>query len=663
MVIDGNSIISTVKSKRDVEASAILEHVLRENNVMMGGSSIGKGLETAAGEYLQNSFNENLSIIDHPDLNIEKPIVEDPFYIVDIGVVISQFYQWRSFFPRVEPFYAVKCNPDPLIIKTLAILGCNFDCASDTEIEIVQDVCADLPRTPEIIYANPCKPRKHLVEAIVRGVRMVTFDNVSEVSKCASISKKVQLVLRIVTDDRGSQCRLSSKYGAPRARWRNLLKAAKECGLPVVGVSFHVGSGCRDASRYDLALRDARELFDLAKAEFGFDMKILDIGGGFPGETHSFYNPKVMDTTASLDDKVNEQEGLDPNQNKIEDDSPYMFFTEIASQVAPMIDKLFPSDVRVIGEPGRYFVAAAATLITAIVGARSNEVDEKKLISEPISDNKASGHIDEMVGMEERYDTTRTRSVSFDAASHDAEVWGNITDELNDRAKHFAKQNYVTHETDAYNDGLDLYKEDFDTAIDLLGIPDEVQKLSMVRTVEGMNKTIAVGGEGDQGLISLAGAGEAAVNGIFLQAIADSDQLRDDFAYYVNDGVYGAFNNLMFDHATVRPRVLNTSELECFSSPESCEDDKSDKLLYASTVFGPTCDSIDVIARSVLLPKLQIGDWLYFQNMGAYTMAAASSFNGFTPTDKTYVCSIQPEYFASLIAGPKEEEKSDKDNV
>jgi hypothetical protein len=89
---------------------------------------------------------------------------------------------------------------------------------------------------------------------------------------------------------------------------------------------------------------------------------------------------------------------------------------------------------------------------------------------------------------------------------------------------------------------------------------------------------------------------------------------------------------------------------------------KDDVQLFASTVFGPTCDSIDVIARSVLLPKLQIGDWLYFQNMGAYTMAAASSFNGFTPTDIFYVCSVQPEFFEQLIAGPDESEHGESEN-
>ena len=107
----------------------------------------------------------------------------------------------------------------------------------------------DVPGTPDIIYANPCKSRLGLLEAVCKGVRMVTFDNEMEIGKCAAISKSIQLVLRIITDDRGSQCRLSSKFGAPRNKWRPLLAAAKEYGLQVIGVSFHVGSGCRDASR------------------------------------------------------------------------------------------------------------------------------------------------------------------------------------------------------------------------------------------------------------------------------------------------------------------------------------------------------------------------------------------------------------------------------
>ncbi|EEC47953.1 ornithine decarboxylase 2, partial [Phaeodactylum tricornutum CCAP 1055/1] len=388
--------------------------------------------------------------------------LEDSFYVVDIGVLVSQVYQWRRVFPRVEPFYAVKCNPDPLIVKTLATLGCNFDCASRNEIRLVMEATKDMPTKPDIIYANPCKSRLGLLEAVCKGVKMVTFDNEMEVQKCASISKNIQLVLRIITDDRGSQCRLSSKFGAPRHKWRLLLAAAQKHGLQVVGVSFHVGSGCRDASRYEAALKDAREIFDLA-GEYGMNMQVLDIGGGFPGETHR--------------------------------DGHFMYFTEIAEQVAPLIDEMFPPSVRIIGEPGRYFVAACATLCCSVIAARTNEMNSS-FEPEAIDDKEAAENL---------------------------------------------------------------------------------------------------------------------------------PPLQDDYSYYINDGVYGAFNNIMFDHATVRPRILGPGE-----KIVATEED----------VFGPTCDSIDVIARSVLLPKLKVGDYMYFQNMGAYTMAAASSFNGFTPSEKFYVCSV-----------------------
>merc|ERR1719444_563761 len=158
---------------------------------------------------------------------------------------------------------------------------------------------------------------------------MMTFDNVDEVEKCAKISKKIELILRIITDDSGSQCRLSSKFGAPKARWRVLLAAAKHYGLAVVGVSFHVGACCRDSSRYDLALKDAKELFEMAERDYGFEMKILDIGGGFPGETHSLWNPvDIIDPTVKringemvetvIDDQLDDVEEAEDEDDKKE---------------------------------------------------------------------------------------------------------------------------------------------------------------------------------------------------------------------------------------------------------------------------------------------------------------------------------------------------------
>ena len=498
----------------------------------------------------------------------------------------------------------------------------------------------------------------------------MTFDNVPEVEKVAQVSKKIQLIMRIITDDRGSQCRLSSKFGAPRHKWRLLLQAAKDHGLEVVGVSFHVGSGCRDATRYEAALQDAREVFDLAEQEFGFHMTLLDIGGGFPGETHSMWNPAEF-----IDEDSDSNEGMEASQKS--DDDHFLFFTEIAEQVAPIIDKLFPDDtVRVIAEPGRYLVAAAQTLVASVIATRNNAVDDD-FCPDPIDDREAAAYLDKMT-RDDEMNIVRDRSMSISENMDQSKVMETIMDEIGEYSQLFARQNLVQQEADVYNDALDLWRGDFDTAANLLGPPDESQKKLKVHSAEGVNLPLATDDKnvGDA-ILSLGAAGEAAVKGIVLQAVADAAPLQDDYAYYVNDGVYGAFNNLMFDHATVRPRQLKYDLDEQGRVDESLDEEGFLHLededrkgagkaggtpLYASTVFGPTCDSIDVIARSVLLPKLEIGDWLYFQNMGAYTSAAASTFNGFAPTEKFYTCSVQPEFFEQLIAGPdslQEEKKED----
>ena len=149
------------------QASGVLADLLREENVFLGGAALGQGLKHAARYYLHHRVaagQQKPTYLSMPGAaklhpNVERMPLEDSFYVVDLGVLMSQVYQWRRYFPRVDPFYAVKCNPDPVIVKTLATLGCNFDCASRQEIRLVQSACQDLPHQPEIIYANPCKGR------------------------------------------------------------------------------------------------------------------------------------------------------------------------------------------------------------------------------------------------------------------------------------------------------------------------------------------------------------------------------------------------------------------------------------------------------------------------------------------------------------------------
>mmetsp|Transcript_18043 Transcript_18043/g.37835 ORF Transcript_18043/g.37835 Transcript_18043/m.37835 type:complete len:766 (-) Transcript_18043:187-2484(-) len=749
-------------SDKSVEKATLeaLTSVLRDNGAYLGGSAIGKGFRHAARYHLRKRAPQAIPL--NPadkagstelheclwdDSDLEPGVqhcIEDPFYVVDLGIVGAQLARWRANFPRVIPYYAVKCNPDPAIVRTLAALGCNFDCASRGEIELVQQVSRQLPKEipkPDIIYANPCKGRGHIIDAVCRGVRMVTFDNVAEIHKCAGISKKIQLIMRIITDDSGSQCRLSSKFGAPKQHWPILLAEAKKCGLEVVGVSFHVGSGCRDASRYEMALKDCKALFKMAARDYGFNMTLLDIGGGFPGETHSLWNPAKAfgDPTAEerdpeavpghrrkptvmadipsireeeLDDDEDDElpddgkEGKDPKDisddesSEEEKERQYMYFNEIATAVAPMLDEMFPpsSGVKIIAEPGRYLVAAAATLVASVVSVRANATTDK-VLSQAISNKAASENVF-LVTRGEENEIVQESARALEREENP--IIDSLVEELADYSQRYARANLTQQEVDVYLDTVE--------ADETRGFLHEAPKLEpgsdavggdLTHTVEGMQAGIVVGCadmfDDDASAISgrrsrgqsfdasidgskpddsaldipfvLAAAGEAAVSGIVRQAIADSAQpLQDDFAYYINDGVYGAFNNLLFDHATVRPRKLRDAisprhqvvevihgqgdnalrTLEVIDEDE--ESSPQDESLYPSTVFGPTCDSMDVLSRGVLLPKLNVGDWMYFQNMGAYTSAAASTFNGFPTTEKFYVCSVPSQHFMKLVA-------------
>src|SRR5450432_1228422 len=166
-------------------------------------------------------------------------------------------------------------------MRLLAELGTGFDCASKAEIEQVLGMGVDPNR---IIYAQPCKTSSYVRYAASQGVKQMTFDNTDELYKIKKLFPDAELFLRIQTDDSSSLCRLSLKFGAALDSTDNLLKLAKELGLNVVGVSFHVGSGASDPLAFLKAVRDARVVFDQAST-YGYSLRTLDVGGGFCSET------------------------------------------------------------------------------------------------------------------------------------------------------------------------------------------------------------------------------------------------------------------------------------------------------------------------------------------------------------------------------------------
>lgn len=246
-------------------------------------------------------------------------------YVIDFQKVRDAYTLWNTLLPRVTPYYAIKCNPDPKIIETLARLGAGFDCASPSEL--------DKAPPGKIIYANPCKRPVDIQYAARRGITRTTFDSVCELEKMAQDAPTMELVLRIRADDPTAVCTLGNKYGAGESDWEDLTVRAKELGLRIIGISFHVGSGARSARAYADAVYTASRAFDMLR-EHGFDPHLIDIGGGF-----------------SLD-----------------------LIEEAAEYIRDALYETGLEQYEVIAEPGRYFVEHAVTLVTPVIGTKPGAV-------------------------------------------------------------------------------------------------------------------------------------------------------------------------------------------------------------------------------------------------------------------------------------------------
>lgn len=272
--------------------------------------------------------------INSVDVDSCAPGGEDSFFVADLGRVYRQYKRWINCLPRIDPCYALKCNGDPNVVRLLAKLGLGFDCASKMEIDTVLALGVSPDR---IVYAHPCKAASYVRHARSVDVKHMTFDNADELYKCKKNFPGCKMLLRIMTDDSKSLCQFSIKYGASLESAFDLLQLAKSLEIDVVGVSFHVGSGASDPLAFVDAVKNARQVFDIAEDLGMPPMSILDIGGGFVHET--------LEATAAV--------------------------------LNPCLDQYFPrtSGVKIIAEPGRYFVSNAFTLAVNVVSRRVSPRD------------------------------------------------------------------------------------------------------------------------------------------------------------------------------------------------------------------------------------------------------------------------------------------------
>ena len=111
---------------------------------------------------------------------------------------------------------------------------------------------------------------------------------------------------------------------------------------------------------------------------------------------------------------------------------------------------------------------------------------------------------------------------------------------------------------------------------------------------------------------------------------------------WITDGLYGSFNCLLYDHAQLAPEALPKEAIAGDAAAAQARAQAAVRL--PSRVFGPTCDGADLVLQAHPLPRLDLGDWLVFPSLGAYSLVGACRFNGIDAVGvpKHYVWSDRP---------------------
>lgn len=210
-----------------------------------------------------------------------------PCLVVDVDVVEHSYVTMTRALPLAQVYYAVKANPSEEVIARLATLGANFDVASPGEI----DLCLKLGVSPaRLSYGNTIKKQADIAHAYSLGVRMFAFDSENELLKIANSAPGSRVYCRILVESEGAEWPLSRKFGCAPEMALELLVKAQELGLDAYGLSFHVGSQQTKLEQWDAAIGRVAALFERA-AELGVDLRMLNMGGGFPSRYRADVHP------------------------------------------------------------------------------------------------------------------------------------------------------------------------------------------------------------------------------------------------------------------------------------------------------------------------------------------------------------------------------------
>ncbi|APG48350.1 putative lysine/ornithine decarboxylase [Phaeobacter porticola] len=262
-------------------------------------------------------------------LYIAQNAFDRPTLVIDSQAVARQYVALAQGLGRARIHYAVKANPEPQILRRLTRMGANFDAASRAEIEMCLAAGA---KPSQISFGNTIKRPADIAFAHEIGITHFAVDALAELDKMAVHAPGARVCIRLLVEATGADWPLSRKFGCSATMALSLMDRARELGLVVSGLSFHVGSQTREPQMWADTLDQVAKVWQMAKAG-SHALTLLNIGGGFPAS----YGSEVME----------------PNR--------------YAQEVMALVNARFPDAVEIMAEPGRGLVAEAGAIAAEVL--------------------------------------------------------------------------------------------------------------------------------------------------------------------------------------------------------------------------------------------------------------------------------------------------------
>ena len=315
----------------------------------------------------------------------------DPVYCYRKDSIKSATNWFNANFPG-KVLYAVKCNPNEKVLKTIISCGIdNFDTASLEEIKLIKKLSINA----RIYFMHTIKNSKSIGEAYFKyNVRDFAFDSKDELDKIlqsTNNAKDLNLFLRLQTSNEHAEIDLSKKFGATVNEATHLIKLAQSYAKKLA-VSFHVGSQCMNPISYLKAIKD----IGLLIKRTGITPDIINVGGGFPTTYPELYTQPLKHyindgTYGSLFDAgqpkfIFPSKAIQPDKNFTKRIIPYSFFGPTCDGLDYMKGPFnLPSNIKQgdyieIGQLGAYGISMR-TKFNGFYSSDIHEVEDNPIMS------------------------------------------------------------------------------------------------------------------------------------------------------------------------------------------------------------------------------------------------------------------------------------------